>query len=274
MTILDYINKDLIVTRFKANSKKQALQKIAGISSKSSLLMGMEAEEIYQKLQEREKLGSTGFAYGIAIPHTRLKGLNDFVIGFFISQTGIRFDSADHKKSQIFAVVFAPEDKVNENLKLLARLSRLLSNRFFKKELLKSQTPEIVLETISRYCSDIEEHDTERKKMKMMYVILYYEDYLTDILEFLIDQGIDGANIIESDGMGKYVSNIPIFASLLGFMKEDRYSSTTIMALVPEDIESHIVKGIEKITGNLDKKQGAMIIITDVSFYKGTMKMF
>lgn len=274
MKLLDYLNKDLIVTRFKAKNKDQALRKISEISSKNSNLAGISEDEIYKKLLEREKLGSTGFSHGIAIPHIRIKGLANFVVGFFISNTGIKFDSADHKKSHLFAVIFAPEEKVQDNLKLLARISRLLSNRYFQKELLKSQTAEIVYETISRYCSDKEDDDIEKQKMKLLYIILYYEDYLTDILEYLIERGIEGANIIQSSGMGMYVSNIPIFASLLGFMKEDRYSSTTIMALIPEETESTIIKGLEAITGNMDKKQGAMVITQDISFYKGSMKMF
>ena len=45
------------------------------------------------------------------------------------------------------------------------------------------------------------------------------------------------------------------------------------MVLIPENKEQDIVDGIEKITGDLDKKEGAMILTTDISLYKGTMKM-
>jgi PTS system nitrogen regulatory IIA component len=93
------------------------------------------------------------------------------------------------------------------------------------------------------------------------------------ILEFLIEQGIKGATIIESGGMGTYISAIPIFASFLGFMREDRNQSKTILFVVPEDREKRIIAGIESITGNLDKKEGAMIITTEISLMRGTMEL-
>lgn len=73
--------------------------------------------------------------------------------------------------------------------------------------------------------------------------------------------------------MGTYISAIPIFASFLGFMREDRNQSKTILFVVPEDREKRIIAGIESITGNLDKKEGAMIITTEISLMRGTMEL-
>ena len=92
-------------------------------------------------------------------------------------------------------------------------------------------------------------------------------------MEYFIQEGIDGATIVESSGMGEYISNIPLFASFIGFMNENKHSSKTIMAMIPAERQQEILEGIESITGDLDKKEGAMIFMTDVTFYKGTMKM-
>ena len=56
-------------------------------------------------------------------------------------------------------------------------------------------------------------------------------------------------------------------------MQKNKNQSRTILALVPEERVQQIVEGIEEITGDLDKKQGAMVYVVDVPFYKGTMKM-
>ena len=109
--------------------------------------------------------------------------------------------------------------------------------------------------------------------MKLLILTLYVEDFIYSILEFFIQEGVEGANILESFGMGQYISNIPLFADFIGFMKESKNRSKTILALIPEDRIDSIIQGIEDITGDLDKKQGAMIMTLDVSFYKGTMKM-
>ncbi len=114
---------------------------------------------------------------------------------------------------------------------------------------------------------------TAKRKMKLMYVVLYMEDFLYHILEYFIQEGIDGATITESSGMGAYISNIPLFATFIGFFNERKNQSKTIMALIPAEREHELIEGIEKITGDLDRKEGAMIITTDVSIYRGSMKI-
>ena len=91
--------------------------------------------------------------------------------------------------------------------------------------------------------------------------------------EFFIEEGIDGATVLESSGMGHYISNIPLFASFIGFMNEDKNRSRTIVAMVPENKVNDIIQGIERITGDLDKKEGAMVFTVDASFHKGSMRM-
>ena len=112
-----------------------------------------------------------------------------------------------------------------------------------------------------------------QEKQKLLQVILYEEIFFYDLLEFYLEEGIDGASVIDSSGMGQYISNIPLFASFIGFMNENKNRSRTIMAMVPESRVEALVAGIERITGDLEKKQGAMILVLDVAFSKGTMKM-
>ena len=86
------------------------------------------------------------------------------------------------------------------------------------------------------------EKDQDRsQKMKLMYVILYGQKLLYGVLNFFIEQGIEGATIIESCGIGQYISSMPIFASLMVFTREDRNNSKTIMTLIPEDKEQDII---------------------------------
>jgi PTS system nitrogen regulatory IIA component len=56
-------------------------------------------------------------------------------------------------------------------------------------------------------------------------------------------------------------------------MNESKHHSKTILAMVPEEHVDDLINGIEEITGNLDKKQGAMILVLDIAAYRGSMKM-
>jgi PTS system nitrogen regulatory IIA component len=68
----ELLDAGAISARLNAASKRQALSVIAEIASRS---LGVKPAEILAKLMQRERLGSTGVGYGVAVPHARLKGL-------------------------------------------------------------------------------------------------------------------------------------------------------------------------------------------------------
>jgi nitrogen PTS system EIIA component len=208
------------------------------------------------------------------MPHARIKGIDKFLVFIITSIKGVDFDSLDKKKVKLIFVILGPAEAVQDHLKILATISRTLgSSVAVRNEIKKAKTNTALYEAFVRH-SRLSTGDREKnRKMKLLYVVLYIEDFLYDILEFFIEMGIEGTTIIESSGMGEYISNVPMFAEFIGFMKENKNRSKTLMTLIPEHKLDDIIEGIEEITGDLDKKQGAMIIVTDISFVKGTMKM-
>lgn len=273
MDLYNILDEQACTVNFKAKDKIDALKKIASIAAHTPSLQGYSEELIFQKLQERELKGTTGFGKGVAIPHTRIDGMTDFLLFIVTSPKGVNFKSIDHKKVHLFFVLVGPSTNVSEHLKILASISRLLSQSGFKKELVKAPSRIALYEAFIRNTRMEDKAEIKIKKYKLLHIILYVEEFLYDILEYLLENGIEGATIIESYGMGQYISNIPLFASFIGFMKENKNQSKTIITLIPETQEQKLIEGIEKITGDLNKKQGAMVFTQEVSFSKGTMKM-
>ena len=272
MELAAILDKNIIDVNFNAKSKDEALKKISQTASGSVLMRGFSENDIYKALKEREEMGTTGFGGGVAMPHARIRGLPDFVVFVLISKKGVDFEALDSKKVNIFCVILAPEENVNEHLKILAAFSRYLAIPGFKKELVSSKNPDVVFEALARQSAGLPYKSTGGK-MKLMILVLYFDEYLYQILEYLIEHGVKGATIMDSDGMGTYISSIPLFASFLGFMREDKNKSKTIMCLVPEEGESSLIEGIERITGDLNKKEGAMIMTMDLSVHRGTMEI-
>ncbi|MDA3900985.1 MAG: PTS sugar transporter subunit IIA [Spirochaetes bacterium] len=270
MELKNIIDTKLCRIDFSAKTKKAALERIAIIASNSKFLETIKPALVLEKITEREEMGSTGFGDGIAIPHARISGLKEFIVFILISPKGVEFDTLDQRKAHIFCVILAPEEMVNEHLEILASFSRLLSISGIKRELRSARTSEILYETIAKYSYNRFKVDTTQK-LKLMIIILYYEEFMYPVLEYLIENGVKGSTIIESEGMGSYISSIPLFASFLGFMRNDKNRSKTILALIPEVRENIIFEGIERITGDLDKKDGAMIMTFNISRHKGTM---
>lgn len=273
MDLFSILNKDACIINITDRKGEPVLRKISEIAAQTKQCRGIPVDTIYQKLKEREDQGSTGFGNGIAIPHTRIPGMDDFLLFITTTPHGIDFSAIDKKKVTVFLTLLGPEEKVNEHLQILASISHVLSSSTLKKEILSSKTSEAVYEAFLRHARIAEKKKQPTQKMKALFVILYLEDFLYEILEFFIEKGLEGATIIESSGMGQYISNIPLFASFIGFMNEDKNRSQTIVVLVPDEQVNDIIAGIEEITGNLDKKQGAMVFTVDISFYKGSMKM-
>jgi len=273
MEFFSLLDKECCTTELHAKGKDDVLRKISALAKRSELMAEFSEEAIFTSLKKREEEGSTGFGEGVALPHVRLKGLQDFLVFIAAAPQGIEFDAIDKKKVRLFFVIFAPEEKVNEHVQVLAAISRAVATGSLKKELLAAQSAGVLYETFLRHVQHTVDSGIAKRKMKLMFVILYFDEFLYHILEYFIQEGIDGATIIESSGMGEYISDIPLFATFIGFMNERRNRSKTIMALVPEDREQEIIQGIEEIAGDLEKKDGAMVITLDASFYKGSMRM-
>ena len=121
----------------------------------TSQVPGLDAQEMSRVIQERENLGSTGIGEGMAIPHGKMKDLNDFFILFGRSREGVDFQSMDNKPAHLFFLLLAPEDSASTHLKVLARISRLLMDGGFRKNLMEATSADeiyrIIVEEDNKY---------------------------------------------------------------------------------------------------------------------------
>jgi PTS system nitrogen regulatory IIA component len=122
MDLSDVITPEAILPSLKANSKKQVLQAIA---EKAAAMTGVEERDIFDTLNKREKLGSTGVGGGIAIPHGKLAKL-DHIFGMFARlPKPIDFEALDETPVDLIFLLLAPESAGADHLKALARVARL-----------------------------------------------------------------------------------------------------------------------------------------------------
>ena len=131
MEIATLLRPDAVFSGLRAASKKQVLQELARRAA--DLLSAQENKhserEILEVLQDRERLGTTGVGHGIAIPHGKLKGM-DQVFGMFARlEHPIDFESIDEEPVDLIFVLLAPETAGADHLKALARVSRLLRDQ-------------------------------------------------------------------------------------------------------------------------------------------------
>ena len=122
----DLLRPDAVLTGVAAGSRKAALAHVAGVAAG---LVGGDAREIGERLAAREKLGSTGFGYGVAIPHARLPDLAA-VTGVFVRLAQpIEFGAVDDLPVDLIFTLLSPVEAGADHLKALARVSRRLRDR-------------------------------------------------------------------------------------------------------------------------------------------------
>jgi PTS system nitrogen regulatory IIA component len=120
------LSADCVDASLVAANKKALLQQLATAMARRT---GYDSKLILSSLNEREKLGSTGFGAGVAIPHGKLDGLPR-VMGYFARLTSpIDFHAVDGLPVDLVFLLLSPSDAGADHLKALAGVSRLLRDR-------------------------------------------------------------------------------------------------------------------------------------------------
>lgn len=112
------------VTWLKSRTKDEALREMVDNLAENSTFP--DTDEVYGAILEREKLYSTGFELGLAIPHAKLDSLQDFSVGLGIHAEGLDFDSIDNSQVHILIMIVGPKTKQHEYLQVLARVTAFL----------------------------------------------------------------------------------------------------------------------------------------------------
>lgn len=128
----DLLTPDTILANPPATSKKALFQLLgAAVADRH----GLDPRHVAERLAEREKLGSTGFGGGVAIPHARVAGLDAIVGAVARLDTPIDFAAVDEMPVDFVFMLLSPVDSGADHLKTLARVSRALRDPDFVAKL-------------------------------------------------------------------------------------------------------------------------------------------
>lgn len=133
MKIVDFLNVHAITTNLEATDKEGVIRELVDLLAKAESIR--DKEKLVKSLLEREALGSTGIGQGVGIPHCKSESVRELVAAFGISRKGVDFESLDGEQVYIFFLLVAPQDTTGPHLKALARISRLLKDRYFRDAL-------------------------------------------------------------------------------------------------------------------------------------------
>jgi len=123
MMLSQFLDFEAIRVDVSATSKRQLIGQLSQIAAAR---LSMDAGRIAESIAERERLGSTGFGGGVAIPHGKLEGLDR--VYALVARLSAPFDykAVDGAPVDLVFMLLSPPDAGAEHLKSLAAVSRLV----------------------------------------------------------------------------------------------------------------------------------------------------
>ena len=127
-------------------SKKRVLEQTAKLIHDQVPDLAM--QDVYESLLAREKLGSTGFGNGIAIPHCRLKGCESPVSALLHLDAPIDFDAIDGAPVDLLFVLLVPEAATDAHLELLRQIASMLDRKDVRDKLRAASSNEALYQVV------------------------------------------------------------------------------------------------------------------------------
>lgn len=145
MLLSDYIRRDHILTDMAASDKTGALETLCRFAAR---LRGLDAQALLDVVMAREKMGSTGIGFGVALPHGATDLLDTPLVALATAKTAVEFDSLDGQPVRLFVLLVTPAGDSGEHLQLLTRLGTMLKSGEAVREFLAAQNPDELFELI------------------------------------------------------------------------------------------------------------------------------
>ncbi len=139
------ISQAQIILKDTSKSKKSVLERSAQILSDAS---GIDTKIIFNKLYEREKLGSTSVGNGVAIPHARIDGIKYPFLAVIVLEESVDFVNFDDFDVDIIFCLIVPNDGHNNHLELLAALSEKLDKNEIRQQIRKTKDESDIIKYI------------------------------------------------------------------------------------------------------------------------------
>ncbi len=159
MRITDLLKKEGIVLNGTLKNKSDAIEVLVNLQNKAGNLNNK--EEYKKGILAREEMSTTAIGEGIAIPHAKNAGVKQAGLVAMTVPAGVDYDSMDGEPSNLFFMIAAPEKGGDVHLEVLSRLSTILMDEDFRKQLLNAKTKDQFLQIIDK--KEIEKFGEEEK---------------------------------------------------------------------------------------------------------------
>lgn len=268
MDLAENLAVDQIQVGTSAKDKFDVLHEIAGLAKKSPVLEEYSEEVIFEALDTRERIGSTGFGNRVAIPHCAFDEIDRFIVGALVAPEGVDFGALDGQKTHVFFFIIGPQPQRNKHIQILSAVSRVFENREFVDQLIKAADADAVQRLLEGHLTVLSRESSAREK-SMFYVTIQKEELFDEILELFASVNEGSISVIETNNASAYLHTLPLYSA---FWNESRNRfGRIIVASVDRALCNDIVRRIHMVAGDIESESGIMIAIQDLSYLSGSL---
>lgn len=144
MKLSDYLTKDLIIAELQNTSKEGVINELIDLFKNDSRVQDI--EKVREAVLEREKIMSTGVGKNFAIPHGKTDAVSDILCAFGKTKEPIDYQSLDEQPVYLVFLLVGKDNLVSMHIKLLSRISRMMTKDDFREKLKVAQTRDEILD--------------------------------------------------------------------------------------------------------------------------------
>lgn len=149
MKLYNLLMQDMIIAELKSQDREGVLKEMVVFLKKKNKIA--KNKELFEKLLQREKLGSTAIGEGVAIPHCKMKGIKNPVVMLAVSKKSVDYQSLDGKPTYVFFLVVSSPDNPSLNLQILAAIAHLVrKSSSLEKKILRAESISSILDVIRK----------------------------------------------------------------------------------------------------------------------------
>ncbi|MGB5736862.1 MAG: PTS sugar transporter subunit IIA [Thiohalocapsa sp.] len=142
----DLITEARILSGCEVTSKKRLLESLGELLAEAGT--DLNPDTVFERLLERERLGSTGLGHGIALPHARIDEVMAPVGAFVQLRAGVAFDAIDDQPVDLAFALLVPREADERHLQLLAGLAEMFNEPLLRQRLRDARSSADLLEAL------------------------------------------------------------------------------------------------------------------------------
>lgn len=153
MKLSEILHPSAIRIPVNATDKVGAIRELVDVLAEAGRIKDVEA--IFHAVIEREQTRSTGIGKGLAVPHGKSAACTDLVMSLGRPATPIDFGSRDDRPVDVIVLLVSPLDQTGPHIQALARVSRLMLNEGFRKELAAAPNADAAYQAVLHFDGEL-----------------------------------------------------------------------------------------------------------------------